>query len=142
MEKENDPSARKAAQRKSFREWKQRRDIAFKAIPLDVDLENREIFFQKDLKDKLTFEFQTNNVDRLISNYVDPRDSHKVKQGLIKAEKGAEEPITFNFIHPVTSQRMQFEYRYEIVYVRYASTRLQGLLVNIRDPKPGSRRQQ
>jgi hypothetical protein len=129
-----------ARDRKNFREWKERKDIALKAIPLEVDLENREIFLGQELKAKLDFELLSNNVDRLISSYVDPCDSGKVQEGLELAQHGTEHPITFNFIHPRTSERMQFEYRYEIVYVRYASTRLNGVLVNIRDQKTRGRR--
>jgi hypothetical protein len=135
------PSAAKDRNRKSYHEWKTRRDIALRSISLDVDLENREIFLQKDLKEKLNFDFPTNNVDRLISSYVAPEDSQNVKQSLIRAEKGSEEPIMFNFIHPLTSQKLRFEYRYEIIYVKYSSTRLHGVLVNIRDQNLRNRRQ-
>jgi hypothetical protein len=100
---------------------------------VEVDLENREIFFKDDLKQKLNLEFNTTNVDRLITHYVDPQDSARVQNELQEAQRGQEQPIRFQFIHPITEERLTLEYRYEIVYVRYASTRLNGLLVNVRE---------
>lgn len=131
MKKQN--SKNTTVQRKNYLEWKKRRDIRLTSIPVEVDLENREIFFKDDLNKKLKLEFSTNNVDRLISNYVDPKDSEKVIQSLQQAQQGQEKPILFNFIHPHTAQKLKMEYRYEIVYVKYASTRLDGVLVNVRD---------
>lgn len=116
-------------------DWKNRREMVSKSIPLEVDLENRQIFFQHDIQDKLHFEFNTNNIDNLIKAYVDPKDLKKVKQSLTRAEKGLEKPIQFNFIHPETARSFQFEYRYQIIYVKYSSTRLQGELVSVREPK-------
>lgn len=119
--------------KRAFQEWKKRRDIRLTAIPLEVDLENRELFLNDKFLRKLNLEFSTSNVDRLISNYVDPKDLQSVKDSLQQAREGKEKPIHFHFIHPVTAKRVKMEYRYEIVYVRYASTRLHGMLVNVRD---------
>jgi hypothetical protein len=109
--------------------WKGRKEIITKSIPLEVDLENRQLFFKTDIKERLNFEFPTNNLDNIIQTYIDPKDSKKVKQWLTKAKKGQEEPILFNFIHPETSRSFQMEYRYQITYVKYSSTRLQGELM-------------
>jgi len=121
--------------RKSFNEWKKRRDVILKAIPLEVDLENRQIFFRKGLPEDLSVALNSSNVDRLINEFVAPEDSENVTKSLLQAQKGLEKPITFNFVHPGTSQKLKFEYRYEIEYVKYSSTRLNGVLVNIRDKK-------
>jgi hypothetical protein len=120
---------------KLFREWKERRDIALKAIPLEVDLENREVFIGQELRNKLDFDLQTSNVDRLISNFVHPGDNLRVHDWLQLAQQGKETPISFKFVHPQTAEIILFEYRYEIVYVRYACTRLNGVLVNITTPR-------
>lgn len=112
-------------------EWKKRRELISRSIPLEVDLENRQIFFQTDIKEKLHFDFNTNNVDKLITTYLDPRDTKKVMNSLVKAKKGLEKPIPFNFIHPLTSKSFHFEYRYQIIYVKYSSTRLRGELVKM-----------
>ncbi len=119
--------------KKSYQQWKKRRDIRLRAIPLEVDLENRELFLSDDLKRHFELEFNTSNVDRLITSFVDPIDLQNVQESLQKAREGQEKPIRFHFIHPVTAQRLKMEYRYEIVYVRYASTRLHGMLVNVRE---------
>lgn len=100
-------------------------------IAVEVDLENREIFFKDNLLRRLKLEMPTNDVDRLISNYVDPSDFDKVNVGLNKAREGQEDPIRFRFIHPLTAEKLCMEYRYEIIYVKYASTRLNGVLVNL-----------
>ncbi len=118
-----------------FLDWKKRREIVSNSIPLEVDLENREIFFKTDIKEKLHFDFSTNNIDSLIRNYVDPKDSKKVMRSLTEAEKGQEKPIPFNFIHPLTSKSFKFEYRYQIIYVKYSSTRLQGELVKMTESR-------
>lgn len=102
-------------------------------IAVEVDLENREIFFKDDLMRKLKLELPTNDVYRVISNYVDPRDLEKVNEGLSKAKEGQENPIRFRFVHPLTAEKLCMEYRYEIIYVKYASTRLNGVLVNLKE---------
>ena len=121
--------------KKTFLEWKKRRELVSKSIPLEVDLENRRIFFQTDIKEKLHFDFKTDNVDKLITTYLDPKDTKKVMNSLVKAKNGLERPIPFNFIHPLTSKSFHFEYRYQIIYVKYSSTRLQGELVKMVDAK-------
>jgi hypothetical protein len=68
---------------------------------------------------------------------VPAEDTPALRQSLSQAKQGQERPISFRFIHPITSEKLKFEYRYEIVYVRYASTRLNGVLVNVRDRKKG-----
>jgi hypothetical protein len=136
MKKQNKTSQKEIRKtRKTELAWKNKREIISKSIPLEVDLENREIFFKTDIRKTLNFEFDTTNIDRLISTYLDPNDSQKVTQSLTKAKEGLEKPILFNFIHPHTSRSFQFEYRYQIIYVKYSSTRLQGELINVSDPK-------
>lgn len=122
--------------KKALLDWKKRRAIIANSIPLEVDLENRQIFFQSDIKEKLYFDFGTTNVDNLIKTYLDPKDSKKVTQSLTRAKKGLEKPIPFNFIHPLTSRTFKFEYHYQIIYHTYSSTRLQGKLVKMTDIKP------
>lgn len=113
--------------------WNKRRELRTLAIALEVDLENREIIIKDDLKKKLNFEINTRNIDRFISNYVDPLDSKMLNEALQLAEKGQEKPFYFHFIHPGTEERLCMEFHYEIVYVRYASTRLNGVLVNVKN---------
>jgi hypothetical protein len=145
MKKQNTSSGKKTPEtRKENLNWKNKREIISKSIPLEVDLENREIFFKTDITKRLNFDFDTTNVDNLISTYLDPRDSETVIQSLTEAKEGLEKPILFNFIHPHTSRSFQFEYRYQIIYVKYSSTRLQGELINVsrrqagKHPKPGA----
>jgi hypothetical protein len=133
MTEQKKRSSENTENRNAYRVWKKRRDIQLTALQVEVDLENREIFFKDDLKQKLNLEFNTTNVDRLITHYVDPQDSARVQNELQEAQRGQEQPIRFQFIHPITEERLTLEYRYEIVYVRYASTRLNGLLVNVRE---------
>jgi len=111
-----------------------KREIISRPIPLEVDLENREIFIRNEVRDTLNIDFNSTNVDNLINTYLDPEDSKQVIQSLTKAKEGLEKPIRFDFIHPLTAKRFQFEYRYQIIYVKYASTRLKGELVNTRNP--------
>jgi len=124
--------------------WKNRRDMVTKSIALEVDLENRELFFQPGIQEKLHFDFGTTNVDNIMKTYLDPKDLKKVTRSLIEAKKGLEKPIPFNFIHPLTSKAFRFEYRYQIVYVKYASTRLHGELIKVSGTKlkkePGSKK--
>lgn len=115
--------------KKSNLNWKNKRELISKSISLEVDLQNRQIFFDSDISQKLHFDLDTNNVDQLISTYLAPEDSQEVIKLLTEAEHGMERPIPFNFIHPFTSRAFKFEYRYQIIYVKYASTRLQGELV-------------
>lgn len=115
--------------------WKKRREILSNAIAMEVDLENRQIFFEPGIKDKLRFDFGTNNVDNLIKTYLDPKELRKINRSLTEAKKGREKPIPFNFVHPLTSRTYRFEYHYQIVYVKYASTRLHGELIKAPDEK-------
>ncbi len=134
MKKQNDASkGDTSSTKKNTLDWKNRREMISKSIALEVDLENREIFFQSDIKDRLHFDFGTNNVDNLIKTYLDPKDLKNVTRSLTQAKEGLEKPIPFNFIHPVTAKRFHFEYRYQIVYVKYSSTRLHGELIKV-DP--------
>jgi len=100
-------------------------------IPLEVDLENRQIFFDERIKDTFQLDQRSNNIDSFINTYVDPADSKKVIQSLSFAGQGLEQPFRFNFIHPLTERKLQFEYRYQIIYHRYACTRLRGELVQV-----------
>lgn len=109
--------------------WKLRKEILTNNIPLEVDLENRQLFFNKGLNEKLNLNFKTNNLDKVIDSFLQPKESRKVMKSLSKAGKGVEKPIQFNFVHPLTSKAFQFEYHYKIVYVNYSSTRLQGELI-------------
>lgn len=109
--------------------WKHRRDLLSNAIPIEVDLESRQIFIDKCLDKKLNLFFNTTNLDAMIASYLLPKESKKVMQRLSKAEKGLEKPIPFRFVHPLTDKTFHFEYHYKIVYVKYASTRLQGELI-------------
>lgn len=108
--------------------WKHRRELLSKSIPLEVDLESRQLFFNANVDKNLSLNFNTDNLDKLIASYLHPKESKKVIKSLSKAEKGLEKPILFNFVHPLTSKAFQFEYHYKIVYVNYSSTRLQGEL--------------
>lgn len=109
--------------------FKRKRQLIAESIAMEVDLQNRQIFFNSDIRQKLQFELETNNVDQLINAYISPEDSQQVFQQLTEAERGMEKPISFNFVHPFTSRSFKFEYRYQIIYVKYASTRLQGELI-------------
>lgn len=115
------------ATRASQISWKKRRALLSKSIPLEVDLESRQLFFAESPDAKLNF--NTENLDILIDSYLLPKESKKVMQSLSKAKKGIEKPISFHFIHPLTSKSFHFEYHYKIVYVKYSSTRLQGELI-------------
>ncbi|WP_317898456.1 hypothetical protein [Aurantibacillus circumpalustris] len=126
---------KKAEETKNILNWKNRRELMSKNIPLEVDLENRQLFFKDGIKEKLHFDFGTNNIDNLIKTYLDPKDLEIVNRSLTQAKKGLEKPIPFNFIHPLTSKSIRFEYRYQIVYVKYASTRLLGELIKIGSKK-------
>lgn len=121
---------------KSNLAWKNRRELISASIPLEVDLENRQLFFEEGAVKKLNLNFGTNNVDSLIKTYLDPKDLKQVSRSLLDAKKGIEKPISFNFIHPVTSKSFKFEYRYQIVYVKYSSTRLHGELVKVGSKRP------
>ncbi len=116
-------------------DWKNRREMITKSIPLEVDLENRQIFFQPGTEEKMLLDFGTNNVDNLIKTYLDPKDFKTVTRSLTEAKKGLEKPISFNFIHPLTSKSFRFEYRYQIIYVKYSSTRLHGELIKVEGGK-------
>jgi hypothetical protein len=116
---------------KSALAWKNRRELISTSIPLEVDLENRQLFFEEGVIKKLNLNFGTSNVDNLIKTYLDPKDLKKVSRSLTDAKNGIEKPISFNFIHPVTSRSFKFEYRYQIIYVKYSSTRLHGELIKV-----------
>jgi hypothetical protein len=108
--------------------WKHRRELLSKSIPLEVDLESRQLFFNTNVDKNLNLNFNTDNLDKLIESHLHPKESKKVIKSLSRAEKGLEKPILFNFVHPLTSKAFQFEYHYKIVYVNYSTTRLQGEL--------------
>lgn len=110
------------------------RNIIANKIPVEVDLQNRQVFIESKIKESFNFEFNSTDMDKLIKTYIDEQDSQEVIQSLTEAEKGLEKPFKFHFIHPLTAKRFQYEYRYQIVYVKYASTRLRGELIHIRKP--------
>ncbi len=110
--------------------WQHRKKIITKKIGLDIDLENREIHFNEELK-HLPFRFSSNNIDSFISNHVHPNDLEKVIESLKQAQQGVEKPIRFNFVHPNVSKALKYEFHYQIVYARYAQTKLQGVLVKV-----------
>lgn len=116
--------------------WKNRREMISKSTSMEVDLENREVFLHEGLKERLQFDFGTTNIDHLLETYLDRNDLKSVKQSLNLAKEGLEKPIPFNFVHPLTEKRFRFEYRYQIVYVKYSSTRLHGQLIKLRDRSP------
>lgn len=116
--------------------WKQKREMLTNSISLEVDLENRQLFFEPGIEKKIGLDFGTNNVDNLIKTYLEAEDLKSVSHSLSEAKKGLEKPIHFSFTHPLTSKSFRFEYRYQIVYVKYASTRLHGELVKINAVKP------
>jgi hypothetical protein len=128
-------SSKGTSDRKNFASLRRKHETIARTIPLEVDLENREVFLGNDVKEQLDLKFETNNVDSLISTYVHPDDSKRVILSLKQAKEGQEKPIHFSFVHPSTARRLHFEFRYEIVYVRYSSTRLHGVLVNVSKPK-------
>jgi hypothetical protein len=97
-------------------------------IPLEVDLENGDILISEEVKEMLNLNSLTKKIDEAIETFVAPSDTIQVKNSLVLAQKGTEEPISFNFIHPKSMRKLYFEYKYEIVYVKYASTRLKGVL--------------
>lgn len=133
MKKQNSPSEKKHTLLHSSISLNRKilRDMLSGAIPMDIDLENRQIFFHPEIKEKLRFDFGTSNVDNLMKTYLDPKELKHVNRSLTQAEKGLEKPISFHFIHPLTSRSFKFEYHYQIVYVKYASTRLHGKLIKV-----------
>ncbi|PBQ33071.1 hypothetical protein CNR22_15220 [Sphingobacteriaceae bacterium] len=116
--------------------WKNRREMISKSTSMEVDLENREVFFHEGLKERLQFDFGTTNIDHLLETYLDGNDLQAVKQSLSLAKEGLEKPIPFNFTHPLTEKIFRFEYRYQIVYAKFSSTRLHGYLIKVRDKSP------
>lgn len=114
---------------------KQSRAIINKRVPVEIDLQNREIVFKDDSLSSLNFNPGSTNIDQFIETYIHPRDTRKVGDSLGKAEKGIEEPIHFNFVNPANAKVYSYEYHYQIVYVKYAHTRLQGELIKVTKPK-------
>lgn len=110
---------------------KQSRALIQKRVPVEIDLQNREIVFKDDSLVSLNFQPGSTNIDSFIKNYIHPRDTKQVGISLGKAEKGIEEPIRFNFVNPKNARVHAYEYHYQIVYVRYAHTRLEGELVKV-----------
>jgi hypothetical protein len=110
------------------------RHLISRSIPVEVDLENRQVFIATEAKSTFNFDVISTDMDKLIQTYLNEDDSKEVLQNLTEARKGMEKPFQFNFIHPHTAKKFHFEYRYQIVYVKYASTRLKGELVNVKNP--------
>lgn len=132
MKKQNKTAKETQKNTNSALAWKNRREMISKSSSMEVDLENREIFLHEGLKARLQFDFGTTNIDLLLETYLDRNDLKTVKQLLKLAKKGLEKPIPFNFIHPLTEKRFRFEYRYQIVYAKFSSTRLHGQLIKLR----------
>src|SRR5258708_1601582 len=109
--KKKAPLSKASAGKKTSLNWKNRREMINRSIALEVDLENRKLFFQSDIQESLHFDFGTNNIDHVIETYLDPNDLKQVNLSLIEAKKGLEKPIPFNFTHPLTAKTFQFEYR-------------------------------
>jgi hypothetical protein len=117
---------------KKILSWKSSRALVSKSIPLELDLENREILVNDESLEIHQLEIGPRNIDKFITDFVDPNESQTVIHLLDQAGKGVEKPILFSFVHPRLSKVFLFEYRYQITYVSYAKTRLKGELVNIR----------
>ena len=47
-------------------DFKNRREIISNSIPVEVDLENGEVFFQDDVAEKLKLDFISNDINSLI----------------------------------------------------------------------------
>jgi hypothetical protein len=107
------------------------RQLLSSPIKMEVDLETRQILVNEEVKKHLNLDFTNEKIDQLIRTYVDPKDTKKLINSLNLAGKGKEKPIRFNFMKPGSPKIYSFEYRYEIVYVKYACTRLSGTLVKI-----------
>jgi len=111
------------------------RTLVSESISLQIDLDKGQVSSNEKTGINHLLHFDAKNLSRLINDYVDPGDIEHVLQSLQQAKKGKESPITFNFIHPNSSRKHSFEYNYEIVYVKYASTCLKGSLKKV-SPKP------
>ncbi len=119
---------KKKAEHKPGMSWHHRKKVITKNIPVELDLEKREIYFKEGTGD-IPVRFASNNIDSFLSNHVDPKDLNNVVESLSQAKQGVEKPIRFNFVHPHVPMPVQYEYHYQIVYVKYSQTRLQGVLV-------------
>lgn len=108
-----------------------RRLLSGGAIALQVDLEKGKVTTTETSGLDQLLNLDVKNMDQVIRDYVDAEDRVRVQQSLQQARKGAEEPILFNFVAPGSERKHPFEFRYEIVYVKYASTCLKGSLVKV-----------
>jgi hypothetical protein len=107
------------------------RELLSSPIKMEVDLESGQVLVNEEVKKHLNLDFTSEKIQDLIRTYVDPKDTKRIMQGLDLAGKGKEKPIRFSFLRPGTPRIYSLEYRYEIVYVRYACTRLSGTLVQV-----------
>jgi hypothetical protein len=98
-------------------------------IPLQIDLERGEVLVEDKMRRKLQLDLISDSIELAIKRFVHPSDSKKVKQFLENARKGVEKPLSFNFLDPRTAEIHKYEFKYEIVYVKYSSTRLHGTLI-------------
>lgn len=112
--------------------WKSSRALVSGTIPLELDLENREILLNNESLEVHQLEIDPKNIDKFITDFIAPGESQKVMHSLDEAGKGVEKPILFSFVHPRLSKTLFFEYRYQITYVSYSKTRLKGELVAVR----------
>jgi hypothetical protein len=112
--------------------WQSSRALVSKSIPIELDLENREILINNNELKVHRLEIDQKNIDRFISEYIDPSERRVIVESLSQAGKGVEKPIRFAFIHPRLRLKLTFEFRYEIMYVSYSKTRLKGEIVKLR----------
>jgi hypothetical protein len=121
------------SQRSPFDERKSKiRKLLSAPIKMEVDLDSRRVVINEEVREHLNLDLADEKIDDLIRNYVHPRDTQKLISGLDQAGKGQEKPIRFSFMKPGTPRTYRLEFRYEIVYVKYACTRLSGTLVQVR----------
>lgn len=113
-------------------QWNSGRKLLSHKIPLELDLEKREILLVDNALEMHQVEIGSKDLDAFIDRFIDPADSENIHQQLEKAKKGIEQPIRFGFKHPQNSRKFWFEYQYQIVYVSYARTRLKGELIKVR----------
>ena len=112
------------------------RKLLSESISLQIDLDNGQVTAGEKTGINRLLHFDAKDLARLIHDYIDPTDVDHVLHSLQQARKGKESPITFNFVHPNSARKHPFEYSYEIVYVKYASTCLKGSLKKLGPSSP------
>lgn len=99
------------------------------SVPVELDLESREIFINEAALENSPLKLNCSSLDQFINRYVSPSQKERIVESLDEAGKGVEKPISFSFVHPDLKRELQFEYHYQIVYVSYSKTRLNGKLI-------------